>query len=141
MSNPNIVLSVGDEAMLIWRTALEFLEEHKFDTNLQFPKLLEDVAKKLNITDDSEKKELDAQIRFFVRRNPTYKAKRGAHGGIALASAEAQREAAKVARVQAKADAAARVEAALATAATATTPAPADEPEEDDLEIETTNAG
>lgn len=137
MSNPNIVLSVGDEAMLIWRTALEFLEEHKFDTNLQFPKLLEDVAKKLNITKDSELKELDAQIRFFVRRNPAYKAKRGAHGGIALASAEAQREAAKVARIQAKADAAARVEAALATAAA--TPVPADE--SDDLELETSNAG
>jgi len=112
----DIVKTVGDEAMLVYRTALEILEDWKFESNLQFPKLLEDVAKKLNITEDSEKKELDAQIRYFVRRNPTYKAKRGAHGGIALASAEAQREAAKNARLQAKAEAAAKVEAQVAAA-------------------------
>lgn len=116
--NPNdqIVEDVGKKAMEIYRTALSLLQDWKFDTNYQFPNLIDNVAKKLNITDDSEKKELDAQIRFFVRRNPVYKSKRGAHGGIALASAEAQREAAKNARLAAKAEAAAKIDAQLAAA-------------------------
>jgi len=138
----NIIQTVGAEAMTVYQTALEILEDWKFDTNLQFPSLLDSVAKKLQITNDSELKELDAQIRYFVRRNPAYKSKRGAHGGIALASAEAQREAVKAARVQAKADAAAKIEAALI--APAAIPAPSDEPTDDEvdeadamLEIET----
>ncbi len=117
-----IVQEVGDEAMNVYRAALEVLQDWKFETNLQFPKLLESVATKLKVTDDSEKKELDAQIRFFVRRNPAYKAKRGAHGGIALASTEAQREAAKVARIAAKAEASAKVDAQVAAAAAANAP-------------------
>lgn len=132
--NDQIVEEVGDEAMTIYRTALMFLQDWKFESNLQFPKLVEDVAKKLNITDDSEKKELDAQIRFFVRRNPTYKAKRGAHGGIALASAEAQREAAKNARLAAKAEASAKIDAQVAAAQAATT-TESDSNESDETEI------
>lgn len=135
----NIVETVGADAMRVYSTALKFLEEWKFESNLQFPKLVEDVAKELKITEDRDLKELDAQIRYFVRRNPTYKAKRGAHGGIALASAEAQREAAKTARLAAKAEAAAKVEAQVA-AATASTPSLTDEADESDDNLEVENA-
>ncbi len=114
----NIIQTVGEESMTIYKAALEVLQDWKFETNLQFPTLIERVALKLSITKDSEIKELDGQVRFFVRRHPDYKSKRGAHGGIALMANELQREAAQVARVAAKAEAAAKIEAQIASTAT-----------------------
>lgn len=104
-----VIQSVTEEAASICRAALEVMQDWKFETNLQFPTLVERVAVKLNITDNSRIKELDGQIRFFVHRHPDYRSKRGAHGGVALASVESQREAVRAARAAGKAEAAARV--------------------------------
>ena len=112
--------------MRVYALGIKVLEGWKFESNYQFPELVKSVTKELNLTDERDLKEVDAHVRYFVRKNPNYKAKRGAHGGIALASTEAQREAAKAARLQAKADAAAKVEATLA-ASTSSTPAVTDE--------------
>lgn len=131
----DIIQKVGEEAMSAYKAALEVLEEWKFDTNLQFPELTKKVAEKLGITDDSEKKELDGQLRYFVRRNPTYKSKRGAGGGIALAATEAQREATRLAKQKAKEDAAAQVNAQLATATVTATP-DSEDVDSEELEIE-----
>ncbi|MBP9743730.1 MAG: hypothetical protein KBD37_10295 [Burkholderiales bacterium] len=79
--------------------------------NLQFPDLTLTVASKLGITLESEMKEVDGLIRYYVRRHDAYKSKRGAGGGIALASMEnskiaslSARKAAKVAAAEAVAE-------------------------------------
>ncbi len=63
---------------VVYNTVESVLGEWNFENNLQFPTLIQKVAVKLNVNKDSEVKELDAQVRRFIRLHTQYESNRRA---------------------------------------------------------------
>jgi len=98
---------------LATEAALEIDWDQK--NNLQFPKLLEMVAKRLN-ADVSTHVEIDSYIRNFVRKHPKYYVSRGAGGGIMLRSVYEAKQAEKAKAAAAKNAVKAQIDSKLVVA-------------------------
>jgi hypothetical protein len=101
MSNDTVIESACDDLRPIFRATNEALSEWTGEGNLQFPKLLEMLALKLN-WGEKQLREADVLVRWYVRRHPDWHVTRGAHGGIMRASEKQKKEAAKLAKDLAK---------------------------------------
>ena len=98
MSNDTVTESACDDLRPIFRATNEALSEWTGEGNLQFPKLLEMLALKLN-WGEKQLREADVLVRWYVRRHPDWHVTRGAHGGIMRASEKQKKEAAKLAKI------------------------------------------
>jgi hypothetical protein len=75
----------------------QVLDEWKETSNLQFPVLMNMVAVKMNL-DESNIKDIDPFIRYYIRKHPDWCSTRGAHGGCCRRSEKQKKEANKNAK-------------------------------------------
>ena len=86
----------------VWETTEECLKDHDYSkSNLQFPELMSKVVAKLSL-DEKMAREMDAIVRFHVRRHIDYGVTRGAHGGIVCLATKRAKEEAKLEKLKAK---------------------------------------
>lgn len=86
----------------VWETTDECLKDHDYSkSNLQFPDLMSKIVLKLEL-DEKMAREMDAIVRFHVRRHSDYGVTRGAHGGIVCLATKRAKEEAKLEKLKAK---------------------------------------
>lgn len=86
----------------VWETTDSCLKDHDYSKgNLQFPELMSKIVSKLSL-DEKMAREMDAIVRFHVRRHSDYGVTRGAHGGIVCLATKRAKEEAKLEKLKAK---------------------------------------
>jgi len=86
----------------VWETTELCLKDHDYNkSNLQFPDLMSKIVSSLEL-DEKMAREMDAIVRFHVRRHEGYGVTRGAHGGIVCLATKRAKEEAKLEKLKVK---------------------------------------
>ena len=114
----DVIQSVTDQLVVVFKAADEILNDWQGEGNLQFPNLMGMLAVKMN-WDEKQVRENDPVVRYYVRNNPEWHVTRGAHGGIMRSSDRQKKEQAKSAKEALKQQMKATIEAKVAANSTA----------------------
>lgn len=106
----DVIQSVTDQLVVVFKAADEILNDWSGDGNLQFPNLMGMLAVKMN-WNEKQVRENDPIVRYYVRNNPEWYVTRGAHGGIMRSSDRNKKDQAKAAKEALKQQMKATIEA------------------------------
>lgn len=109
----DVIQSVTNQLVVVFRATDEILNEWQGEGNLQFPNLMGMMAVKMN-WNEKQVREADPIVRYYIRNNPDWHVTRGAHGGIMRASERHKKDQAKAAKEAIKQQMKATIEAKVA---------------------------